>query len=114
MSPTMLSVVSEKGRPSKKAGSDILSQVNLLNDEIESMQSERLDKENEHKFLQAECQDEHQDATIVHQCSQEAKGTEIRLHEAEAKMHESLAKAHAEEAALLHLKIQFHQLAGGS
>ncbi|KAG1720151.1 hypothetical protein EDB19DRAFT_1918180 [Suillus lakei] len=128
MSPTSQPAGSNnaKGRPSKKACSDILSQVDAITDEIGSIRSERLDKvsrkelkndcymvklnltqqENEHWFLQAERQDECMDAATVHQCSQEAKDAEIRLHEAEA-------RAHAEEAALLRLKIEYRQLTGG-
>ncbi|KAG1880724.1 hypothetical protein C8R48DRAFT_767502 [Suillus tomentosus] len=133
--PTSQSAGSEKGkgRPSKKACSDILSQVGAITDEIRSIKSEKLSQvsreelkndrymaklnltrqENEHRFLQAERQDERMDAATVHQRSQEAKDTEIRLREAEARMHESSAKAHAEEAALLRLKIQYRQLTGG-
>ncbi|KAG1773600.1 hypothetical protein EV702DRAFT_1200917 [Suillus placidus] len=116
MTLTSQSIASDKGkgRPSKKARSDMLSQVNIINDEIGSIQSERLDKDNEHWFLTAEHQDECMDATTVHQCSQEAKGIEIHLCEAETKKYESLAKAHAEEAALLRLKIEYRQLTGGS
>ncbi|KAG2148676.1 uncharacterized protein EDB93DRAFT_1250111 [Suillus bovinus] len=133
---TSQSASSEKnmGRPSKKARSDILNQVGAITNKIGSIHSKKLSKvsheelknncymaklnltrqENEHWFLQAERQDECMDAATVHQCSQEAKDTEIRLCIAEARMHESLAKVHAEEAALLHLKIQYHQLTGGS
>lgn len=64
-------------------------------------------QENEHQFLHAERMDEHMDAATVHQCSQEAK-------DAETKMHELSVRVHAEEAALLHLKIKYCQLMGGS
>ncbi|KAG2360596.1 hypothetical protein BDR07DRAFT_1377859 [Suillus spraguei] len=118
------------GRLSKKAHSDILSQVGAITDEIESIQMEKLDKvsheelkndrymaklnltrqENKHRFLQAERQDERMDATTIHQCLQEVKDAEIHLREVETKMHESSAKTHAEEATLLRLKIEYHQL----
>lgn len=133
--PTSQSTGSEKGkgRPSKKARSDILSQVGAITNKIGSIKLEKLSQvsrkelkndhymaklnltrqENKHRFLQAERQDEHMDAATVYQCSQEAKDTEIRLREVEARMHESSAKAHAEEAALLCLKIQYRQLTGG-
>jgi hypothetical protein len=112
----------------------MMSQVDAITDEIGSIKSERLDKvsreelkndrymaklnltrqENEHRFLHAERMDERMDAATVHQRSQEAKDAEIRLREAETKMHESSARAHAEEAALLRLKIEYRQLMGGS
>ncbi|KAG1765894.1 hypothetical protein EDD22DRAFT_845154 [Suillus occidentalis] len=123
-----------KWRPSKKAHSDMMSQVNTITDEIGSIKSERLDKvsheelkndhymakrnltwqENKHQFLHAECMDECMDAATIHQRSQEAKDAEIHLHKAEMKMHESSARTHAEEAALLCLKIEDRQLMGGS
>ncbi|KAG1888048.1 hypothetical protein F4604DRAFT_1915942 [Suillus subluteus] len=116
MTPTSQSAASDKGkgRPSKKAQSDMLSQVDIINDEIRSIQSERLNKENEHQFLHTEHQDEHMDAATIHQRSQEAKGIEIRLCEAKTKKHELPVKAHAKEAALLRLKIEYCQLTGGS
>ncbi|KAG1845758.1 hypothetical protein C8R48DRAFT_678037 [Suillus tomentosus] len=109
---------------------DILSQVSMITNKIGSIQSEKLDKvsckklkndcyiakhnltrqENKHQFLQAEYQDECMNAATIHQCLQEAKDTEIYLHEVEAKVHKLLAQAHAEKAALLYLKIQYCQL----
>jgi len=134
--PTSQSAASDKGkgRQSKKPRSNMLTQVDAINDEIGSIQSERLDKvshdelkndrymaklnltrqENEHRFLHAERLDERMDAATVHQRSQEAKDVQIRLCEAETKRHESSAKAHVEEAVLMRLKIEYLQLTGGS
>ncbi|KAG2741855.1 hypothetical protein P692DRAFT_20822065 [Suillus brevipes Sb2] len=123
-----------KGRKSKKARSGVLSQVNLINDEISSLQSDRSDKvsraelkndrymaklnlarqKNEHRFLTAERMQERIDAAAVHQRLQEEKDAEIRLCEAQSKKLELAMKAHAEEAALLRVKMEYHQMMNGS
>lgn len=123
-----------KWRPLKKAHSDMMSQVDTITDEIRSIKSERLNKvsrkelkndcymtklnltwqESEHRFLHAERMNECMDAATIHQHLQEVKDAEFRLCEVETKMHESSARAHAEEAALLHLKIKYRQFMGGS
>ncbi|KAG1841414.1 hypothetical protein DFJ58DRAFT_732430 [Suillus subalutaceus] len=131
-SPTSQIASSVGGRKqTKKARSDIQSQVDFLKDEIENAQSDRITREelknerylvkynlarqvNEHKFLKSERADEHVEAAAAHQRSLEAKNSEIRLREAETKMHDALAHAHAEEAATLRLKIEYARLTNSS
>jgi hypothetical protein len=120
-----------KQRQGKKQRSSIQDTVEKLNDEIESVQSERVTREelknerymlkyniirqaNEHKFIQAERIETHTEAAAAHKHSLEAKDSEIRLHEAETKMHDALAHAHAEEAATLRLKIEYARLTSSS
>ncbi|KAG1888419.1 hypothetical protein F4604DRAFT_1674758 [Suillus subluteus] len=120
-----------KGRQTKKPQSDLQDGLDQLNDEMESIQSDRIIREelknerhmakynfarqvNEHKFLHEECVNIDKEAAAAHQRSQEAKDSEIRLREAEAKMHVVLANAHAEEAAMLRLKIELCRLTSGS
>ncbi|KAG2145257.1 hypothetical protein DEU56DRAFT_910377 [Suillus clintonianus] len=68
----------------------------------------------EHHFLHEERAYERTEANVIHQGAQEMKDSEICLCEAETKMHDTLAHAHAEEAATLHLKIEYCRLSQGS
>jgi len=103
----------------------------MLNAKIENMQSDKISWEelknerymvkynlawqvNEHKFLKHERVDDYAEAAAVHICGLEAKNSEIRLCEAEAKMHNALAHAHKEEATTLRLKIEYARLQGSS
>ncbi|KAG2344979.1 hypothetical protein BDR05DRAFT_998595 [Suillus weaverae] len=130
-SPANSASATGKQRQGKKQCSSIQDTVEKLNNEIESVQSERVTQEelknecymlkyniicqaNKHKFIQAECMETHAEATTAHKHSLEAKDTEICLHEAETKMHDALAHAHAEEAATLHLKIEYARLMSSS
>ncbi|KIK32712.1 hypothetical protein CY34DRAFT_110879 [Suillus luteus UH-Slu-Lm8-n1] len=130
-SPANSASATGKQRQGKKQRSSIQDTVEKLNNEIESVQSERVTWEelknerymfkyniirqaNEHKFLQAERVETHAEAAAAHKRSLEAKDTEIRLREAETKMHDALALAHAEEAETLHLKIEYARLTGSS
>ncbi|KAG2153826.1 hypothetical protein DEU56DRAFT_907307 [Suillus clintonianus] len=116
-----------KQRRVKKQQFDIQSQVDTYNDEIEKALSDRVSRDelkneqymvkynlarqlNEHKYLEAECTGGYAEAAVAHQRSQEAKDAEIRLCEAEIKVHDTLANAHAEEAAMLRLKIELAHL----
>ncbi|KAG2053297.1 hypothetical protein BDR06DRAFT_1053163 [Suillus hirtellus] len=120
-----------KGRQVKWVWSDLQGDLNQLNDEIGSIQSDwitqgELKNEhymvkynlthqvNEHKFLHEEHVHCDKEAVATHQRSQEAKDMEIHLCEAEAKMHAALAHAHAEEARALQLKIEYQHLMSGS
>ncbi|KAG1855030.1 hypothetical protein C8R48DRAFT_776435 [Suillus tomentosus] len=120
-----------KGRQVKWVRSDLQGDLNRLNDEIGSVQSDRITwgelknerymakynlarQVDEHKFLREERVHCDKEAVATHQCSQEAKDTEIHLREAEAKMHAALAHAHAEEARALQLKIEYQHLMSGS
>jgi hypothetical protein len=115
----------------KRVRSDLQGDLNRLNDEIGSVQSDRITRGelknerymakynlarqvNEHKFLREEHVHCDKEAVATHQRSQEAKDTEIRLRFAEAKMHAALAHAHAEEARALQLKIEYQRLMSGS
>jgi hypothetical protein len=130
-SPANSASATGKQRQGKKQHSSIQDTVEKLNDEIESVQSERVMREelknerymfkyniihqaNKHKFLQAERVETHAEAATAHKCSLEAKDTEIHLREAETKIHDALAHAHAEEAATLRLKIEYARLMGSS
>ncbi|KAG1866672.1 hypothetical protein F4604DRAFT_1682747 [Suillus subluteus] len=111
-----------KGRQTKKPQSDLQDGLNRLNDEMESIQSDRIIREElknkrhmaKYNFACQERVNIDKEAAAAHQRSQEAKDSEIRLHEAEAKMHVALANAHAEEAATLRLKIELCRLTSGS
>ncbi|KAG1883067.1 hypothetical protein F4604DRAFT_1920960 [Suillus subluteus] len=121
-----------KGRQVKKAWSDLQGDLDQLNDEIKSIQLDRVIREelknkrymakynfthqvNEHNFLHDEHMHNDQEAAAAHQHSQEAKDSEIVcLCEAETKMHAALASAHAEEAATLCLKIEYCHLTNSS
>ncbi|KAG1849744.1 hypothetical protein F4604DRAFT_1934772 [Suillus subluteus] len=120
-----------KGRQTEKPRSDLQDGLDRLNDEMESIQSDQIVREelknerhmakynfarqvNEHKFLREERVNIDKEAAAAHQCSQEAKDSEIHLHEAEAKIHVALANVHAEEAATLRLKIELCRLMSGS
>ncbi|KAG1838499.1 hypothetical protein F4604DRAFT_1941315 [Suillus subluteus] len=120
-----------KQKQAKKPRSDIQSRVELLNDEIENAQSDRITREelknerymakynlarqvNEHKYLKTERADDHAEAAAAHIRGLEAKNSEIRLREAETKMHDAVAHAHAEEAATLRLKIEYARLMGSN
>ncbi|KAG1843622.1 hypothetical protein C8R48DRAFT_780604 [Suillus tomentosus] len=72
-----------KGKDSvlKRVQSEIQEQVEMLNDDLESIHSEK----KEHDFIHEERANERADAAIVHQRMKEAKETEICLHEADTK-----------------------------
>ncbi|KAG2072375.1 hypothetical protein BDR04DRAFT_1116985 [Suillus decipiens] len=118
-----------KARQVMKQQLDIQSQVDKLNDKIESIQSEKImwdqlrnerymakynlaHQVNEHKFLKTKHTDNHAEAAILHQCALEMRDSEICLCKAETKMHDVLAHAHKEEAEMLHLKIEYTRLTG--
>jgi len=119
-----------KKRQVKKQRSDLQSQVSAFNDEIENALSDRVTREelrnehymakynlacqlNEHKYLKAECVDDHVEATAAHQRALATKDSEIRLREAEMKMHDALAHVHMEEGITMRLKIEYLRLTKG-
>ncbi|KAG2056259.1 hypothetical protein BDR06DRAFT_1006363, partial [Suillus hirtellus] len=135
MSTSMMSPVGSssagKQKQAKKQCLDIQSRVDVLNNEIEKVQSDRITREelknerymakynlarqaNEHKYLKNEHADDYVEAAAAHKRSLEAKASEIRLREAEAKMHDALAHAHAEEATTLRLKIEYARIMGSN
>ncbi|KAG1884365.1 hypothetical protein F4604DRAFT_1919540 [Suillus subluteus] len=104
MSPTPQTSLpnSAGGSKKKKAKSDILQEVDHIQDEIESLHSDamslhsnkhqcflvKLDAKSEHnrdskkyEWLRGTCEHEASQATVSHQCLQEKQDTEIRLHE---------------------------------
>jgi hypothetical protein len=119
------------GKQKKKQRSDVQSRVDMLNAEIENVQSDKISREelknecymvkynlaqqvNEHKFLKHKHADDYTEAAAAHIHGLEAKNSEIRLCEAEAKMHNALVHAHKEEATTLCLKIEYARLQGSS
>ncbi|KAG2125516.1 hypothetical protein BD769DRAFT_1736720 [Suillus cothurnatus] len=119
MSTSMTSPVSSSstGNQKKKQRSDVQSRVDMLNAEIENVQSDKISREelknerymvkynlarqvNEHKFLKHERADDYAEAAAAHI--------------PEAKMHNALAHAHKEEATTLRLKIEYARLQGSS
>ncbi|KAG0693232.1 hypothetical protein DFH29DRAFT_1007509 [Suillus ampliporus] len=96
-----------KQRRVKKQRSDIQSQVDACNDDVERALSDRFSREelknerhmakynlarqlNEHKYLESERTDNYAEAAVAHQHSQESKNSDIRLREAEIKAHDAL------------------------
>jgi hypothetical protein len=133
MSMSMMSPVSllSMGNQKKKQHLDVQSRVDMLNAEIGNVQSDKISQEelknerymvkynfarqvNEHKFLKHERADDYAEAAAAHIHGLEAKNSEIRLREAEAKMHNALVHAHKEEATTLCLKIEYARLQGSS
>lgn len=105
-SPTSQTSFSERASSrdsvSKRLRTEVREQVDMLNDDLESMHSEKLTlyqlknerlmvkmnanrQDKEHMFLREERAHERSDATLVHQRLQETKAQEIRLREADAK-----------------------------
>ncbi|KAG0699943.1 hypothetical protein DFH29DRAFT_1001594 [Suillus ampliporus] len=117
------SVSAGKQRRVKKQRSDIQSQVDACNDDVERALSDRFSWEelknkrhmakynlahqlNKHKYLESERTGNYAEAAVAHQRSQESKDSDIRLREAEIKAHDALWNAHAEEVATVRLKIE--------
>ncbi|KAG1893059.1 uncharacterized protein F5891DRAFT_1196870 [Suillus fuscotomentosus] len=86
---------------SKRLRTEIREQMDALNDDLESIHSDKLTlyqlknerlmvklnasrQDKEHRLMHEERMDEHADAAIVHQRMKEAKEVDIRLHEADA------------------------------
>ncbi|OJA16417.1 hypothetical protein AZE42_07231 [Rhizopogon vesiculosus] len=114
--------------PSKAPGKkcirlDIDEQVDIVNQEIESLSSERLSRaemknehaiaklnqyhqEKEYQFMREEHVNDRHEAAVAHDHSQEAKDKDIQVNEAKAKLV-------ALEVAALQLQIQLHALKKG-
>ncbi|KAG1889034.1 uncharacterized protein F5891DRAFT_1198854 [Suillus fuscotomentosus] len=105
---------------SKRLRTEIHEQMDALNDDLESIHSDKLTlyqlknerlmvklnasrQDKEHRLMHEEHMDEHADAAIVHQRMKEAKEVDIHLHEADA-------ATFASEADVLRLRIQWAQL----
>ncbi|KAG2107706.1 uncharacterized protein F5147DRAFT_774154 [Suillus discolor] len=105
---------------SKHLRTEICEQMDVLNDNLESIHSDKLTlyqlknkrlmvklntsrQDKEHRMMREEHMDERTDAAIVHQRMKEAKEVDIRLREADA-------TAFAMEADVLRLRIQWAQL----
>ncbi|KAG2085641.1 uncharacterized protein F5147DRAFT_781935 [Suillus discolor] len=105
---------------SKRLRTEIHEQMDVLNDDLESIHSDKLTlyqlknerlmvklnascQDKEHRMMREERMDERADAAIVHQRMKEAKEADIRLREADA-------AAFAVEADVLCLQIQWAQL----
>ncbi|KAG1884307.1 hypothetical protein F4604DRAFT_1919454 [Suillus subluteus] len=105
-SPTSQTSFSERASSresvKKRLRTEVQEQVEMLNDDLESMHSEKLAlyqlknerlmvklnanrQDKEHVFLREERAHERSDAALIHQRSQESKAQEIRLREADAK-----------------------------
>ncbi|KAG1887393.1 hypothetical protein F4604DRAFT_1675359 [Suillus subluteus] len=126
-SPTSQTSVSAKPKGkdsvSKRIRLEIQEQVKMLNDDLESIHSEKVSlyqlknerlmvkmnsnhQQKEHDFICEEHANECADAAIVHQRMKEAKETEIRLCEADAKVLEM-------ERDLMRLRIEWAKLNAG-
>jgi hypothetical protein len=109
------------GSKKKKAKSDIQEQVERVNDEIKSLQSDIVSRHSfKHKhflaklntkdYLRKVYAHEAMQATVSHQHEQEMKDAEICLCEMDVHVHKAQALALDKEAEIWHLKIQFHQM----
>lgn len=126
-SPTSQTSVSAKSKGkdpvSKRIRSEIQEQVEMLNDDLDSLHSEKVSlyqlknerlmvkmnsnrQQKEHDFIREERANERVDAAIVHQRMKEAKEAEIRLREADAKALEI-------ERDVMRLRIEWAKLNGG-
>ncbi|KAG2158785.1 uncharacterized protein EDB93DRAFT_1246027 [Suillus bovinus] len=126
-SPTSQTSVSAKSKGknpmSKHIWSEIQEQVEMLNNDLDSIHSEKVSlyqlknerlmvkmnsncQQKEHNFIHEERANEHADAAIVHQCMKEAKEVDIRLHEADTKALEV-------ERDVIHLRIEYAKLNAG-
>ncbi|KAG1839464.1 hypothetical protein DFJ58DRAFT_733340 [Suillus subalutaceus] len=137
MSPTPQTSLpnSAGGSKKKKAKSDILQEVDHIQDEIESLHSDtmslhgnkyqcflaKLDVKSEHnrdskkyEWLRGACEHEASQATVSHQCLQEKQDAEIRLRKTDIRVHEAHSLVLNKEAETLQLEIQFHQMTQGN
>ncbi|KAG1770139.1 hypothetical protein EV702DRAFT_1202554 [Suillus placidus] len=137
MSPTPQTSLlnSAGGSKKKKAKSDVVQEVVHIRDEIESMHSDvmsrndnkhqcflaKLDAKSEHnrdsKKYEGLCgarEHEASQATISHQCLQQQQDAEIRLRKTDIRVHQAHSLVLNKEAKTLWLKIQFHQMMQGN
>ncbi|KAG2046466.1 hypothetical protein BDR06DRAFT_977473 [Suillus hirtellus] len=136
ISPTpQTSLPNSGGSSKKKARLDVQDQVGLVWDEIESLQSGTLScQESKHQcylvklgvkskhsremtkyeWLHDTRAHEASHASLIHQCQQEDKDAEIRLHEVDIWVHEAHSLVLNKEAETLQLKIQYHQMMQGN
>ncbi|KAG1804663.1 uncharacterized protein BJ212DRAFT_1304214 [Suillus subaureus] len=127
MSPTLqTSLLNSTGSSKKKAKSDIMQQVELVHNGIESLQSSamlhheskhehflaKLDVKSKHQWdtkkydwLHATCEHKVNQVALIHQCQQEERDTKIRLHEVDIQVHEVHSLVLDKEAETLWLKI---------
>ncbi|KAG1823691.1 uncharacterized protein BJ212DRAFT_1296262 [Suillus subaureus] len=115
----------------KKAKSDMSQQVEQVRDEIKSLHSSvmshhkgrhqcyitKLKAKSEHNrdvkkynWLCTTWEHKVSQATVSHQCLQEAKDAKIQLYETDIQVHQAHSLVLNKEAETLHLKIQFHQM----
>lgn len=133
MSPTPQTSLpnSAGGSKKKKAKSDVMQQVDHVQDEIESVRSDamsrhdskhqrflaKLDAKTEYhrdakkyEWLRGAREHEVSQATVSHQRLQEKQDAEIRLRETDIRVHQAHSLVLDKEAETLRLKIQFHQM----
>ncbi|KAJ8579820.1 hypothetical protein M405DRAFT_869938 [Rhizopogon salebrosus TDB-379] len=133
-SQTSLPKSKSKASNKKRIHSDIREQVEMMNDEVESISSERVTRsemknehaiaklnvyrqEKEYQFIREERVHEWEDVATAHQRAQEeAAAAHQRVQEAAdraIKLREAEAKAYALEVETLQLKIRLHELSTG-
>lgn len=133
MSPTPQTSLpnSVGGLNKKKPKSDIMQQMDHVQDEIKSMRSNamschdskhqrflvKLDVKTKYhcdvkkyEWLCGTCEHEVSQATVNHQCLQEKQDAEICLRKTDIRVHQVHSLVLDKEAKTLHLKIQFHQM----
>jgi hypothetical protein len=130
ISQSSLSKPSSKASGKKRIRSDIGEQVDIVNEEIESLSSERLSRaemknertvikldiyrqERAHQIKREEHSNDCQEAAAAHDRSQQSTEKAIRLREAEAAAHALALKVHEAEVKALELRIRLHELTKG-
>ncbi|KAG2343724.1 hypothetical protein BDR05DRAFT_948131 [Suillus weaverae] len=106
MSPTpQTSLPKSAGSLKKKAKSDIMQQIDLLDAKSEHQQDSK-----KHDWLRDTCEYEATQVALIHQCQQEDRDAEIHLCKVDIWVHEAHSHVLNKEAETLWLKIQFQQM----